>query len=867
MKVWIALFVALLFVAQPAAAKKEFREIAWSWCLWDCGNSGEYESPAALFEAMNAYIDQTFDQCVASTSECRGSCYKINRWNPAPAGGFAIFNGTSTFQTTRSNFSTSFTPSCGGNPSQTLVTDIGGASVAAYGRTHCPAGWSFTATSYTYVSIDGQQTPTAQTWCELEIPEPPPVPPKTLAPSQPVDGIQACPIRSKPLFGDPIDPVDGIHVQAELDYSSADGSLRIDRFYSSSGGGRWTWGDVGMSMTDFTGRTGAGAGGANAPFVAEVFQIPPGFYWGQPRPPAVAVQKSFPLLKTQPASANEVSITLKDGRRLVFQEMAPGMFSTSSISKESLSVSTLPDGTARWVLRTSAGEYVFDASGEVIQRVFPDGRVTNYLRQPGSVTVTSLPSTRSIVYSRDLLLPRYSSATLPDGLAISYDMDSMLRVKGVTYPDGTSKSYLHGEANYTGGYWPSWLTGLVDENGVRTATFKYTGSQALSTERSGGVDKYSVSYNGALSIVTAPNGGPSYYLNWERGPDGERRLVSQSQPAGAGCAASSSSRTFDANGNLASSNDFNGYRTCFASDAARNLQTTRVEGLASGASCTSVTAAGATLPAGSRKTTIEWHPDWPLKTRISEPGRLTSNVYNGQPDPFNGGAVATCAPAGALLPDGKPIAVLCKQVEQATSDANGAMGFSATLQPGLPSRQTTWTYNQWGQVLTEDGPRTDVNDITTYAYYDDTTADHMPGDLQSVTTAAGKVTTYTRYNRHGQLLESSDPNGAVTSNTYDLRQRLLSTTIGGQTTSYQYDPVGQLKKVTLPDQSWIGYDYDDAHRQVAVYDNRGNRVDYTLDNAGNRIGEQTKDPSGALKRQLSRSIDALGRVQQTTGRE
>ena len=35
--------------------------------------------------------------------------------------------------------------------------------------------------------------------------------------------------------------------------------------------------------------------------------------------------------------------------------------------------------------------------------------------------------------------------------------------------------------------------------------------------------------------------------------------------------------------------------------------------------------------------------------------------------------------------------------------------------------------------------------------------------------------------------------------------------------------------------------------------------------ADRRIAEQVKDPSGALARQLSRSIDALGRVQQTTG--
>jgi len=54
---------------------------------------------------------------------------------------------------------------------------------------------------------------------------------------------------------------------------------------------------------------------------------------------------------------------------------------------------------------------------------------------------------------------------------------------------------------------------------------------------------------------------------------------------------------------------------------------------------------------------------------------------------------------------------------------------------------------------------------------------------------------------------------------------------------------------------------------MTVYYNQGNRTEYVLDNAGNMTGESTKDHNGALKRQLSRSIDALGRVQQTTGRE
>ncbi|MEO8153475.1 MAG: hypothetical protein ABI605_10430 [Rhizobacter sp.] len=349
--------------------------------------------------------------------------------------------------------------------------------------------------------------------------------------------------------------------------------------------------------------------------------------------------------------------------------------------------------------------------------------------------------------------------------------------------------------------------------------------------------------------------------------NGKSHLVSQSQPAGAGCAASTSNQGFDANGNLAQRDDFNGTRTCYANDLSRNLEIARIEGLGTSADCSTVTPINAVLPAKSRKLSTQWHPDWRLAVQTAEPGKLTTSVYNGQPDPFAGNAIASCAPAGAVLPDGKPIAVLCKQVEQATTDTDGHLGFSALLQSGVPKRQTTYTYNPSGQVLTVKGPRTDVNDTTSYVYYADTTADHTLGDLQSVTNAVGLVTQYTQYNKHGQVLQSLDVNGALTVNTYDPRQRLLTTTLAGKTTTYAYDAAGQLKKVTLPDTSWVGYDYDDAHRQVAVYDNKNNRTTYTLDNAGNKIGEQTTDPAGNLKRQLGRVIDPLGRVQQATGRE
>jgi hypothetical protein len=61
--------------------------------------------------------------------------------------------------------------------------------------------------------------------------------------------------------------------------------------------------------------------------------------------------------------------------------------------------------------------------------------------------------------------------------------------------------------------------------------------------------------------------------------------------------------------------------------------------------------------------------------------------------------------------------------------------------------------------------------------------------------------------------------------------------------------------------------HHDAHRRKALFDNRGNRIEYTLDNAGTRTAGNVKDPGGALRRTLSRSVDALGRTQQTIGRE
>ena len=304
--------------------------------------------------------------------------------------------------------------------------------------------------------------------------------------------------------------------------------------------------------------------------------------------------------------------------------------------------------------------------------------------------------------------------------------------------------------------------------------------------------------------------------------------------------------SYDVNGNIATRTDFNGVVTGYTYDLARNLETRRVE--ASG-------------KPEARTTSTQWHAYWRLPTQIAEPKKLTTWVYNG-----DGGVY--CAPTNATVPSitggTQPIGVLCSKIEQATTDASGSQGFAAAV-TGTP-RTWTYTYNAFGQVLTVNGPRTDVSDITTTTYYDATDPDMgKRGNVATITNALGHVTQITAYDLNGNPLTIIDPNGVTTTLTYDLRQRLTSRSIGGEATTYTYDAVGQLLKVMLPDGSYTAYTYDSAHRLTEISDALGNRIVYTLDAMGNRTKEEVKDPAGQLARTRSRIFDALSRLAQDIG--
>ncbi|MGY2224947.1 RHS repeat-associated core domain-containing protein [Pseudomonas gingeri] len=173
----------------------------------------------------------------------------------------------------------------------------------------------------------------------------------------------------------------------------------------------------------------------------------------------------------------------------------------------------------------------------------------------------------------------------------------------------------------------------------------------------------------------------------------------------------------------------------------------------------------------------------------------------------------------------------------------------------LPVSATTlnYTYTALGQIATVDGPRTDVADITRFAY-------DAQGNLTTITNALGQISTRANFDTYGNPQTLTDPNGVVTILTYTPQGWLASSSIAGATTQYAYNAVGDLTQITAPDGSFLAYTYDDARRLVAVTNTLGETQSYVLDAMGNRTSAQVKDASGTLARQQQRTYDELGRL-------
>ena len=452
----------------------------------------------------------------------------------------------------------------------------------------------------------------------------------------------------------------------------------------------------------------------------------------------------------------------------------------------------------------------YDASGDLVS-IAPRGQAPVTVNRPNP---GDPPSSVSDAYGHTLTFTyaddssgiwRLSSITDPSGKTITYGYDGNSNLTSVTYPDTSKRQYSYESSNV------NLLETLTDEASNAYASWTYNGAFVASSQLAGGVDAYTFTYatnaNGTITSATVKD------------PLGESRTYAQQFILGVTRTTSSSavcpgcgedaSRVLDADGNITSRTDFNGNQTTYVYNTTNNLETSRTEAYGT---------------AQARTITTAWDANWREPDLITEPNRTTGFTYDSMGN------------------------VLTKTITDTTVTPNA-------------TRVWTYTYDTYGRILTAKGPRTDVNSTTMIAYYTCTTGTQC-GEIQTITDALSHVTTFNTYNAHGQPLTITDPNGVVTTLTYDTRLRLLSRQIGTETTSYAYYPTGLLETITLPDSSTITYTYDTAHRLTKIADGAGNYISYSLDNMGNRTAESSYDPSGTLHRTHTRVFNTLNELYQ-----
>ncbi|MCE9640145.1 MAG: RHS repeat protein, partial [Betaproteobacteria bacterium] len=308
--------------------------------------------------------------------------------------------------------------------------------------------------------------------------------------------------------------------------------------------------------------------------------------------------------------------------------------------------------TTGWRLIAAAGDEIetYDVAGKLVSLTDRQGRTVT-LAYDGSNRLATITD----AYGHALTLAydaqnRVTTLTQPDGGIVHFNYDTANNLAGITWPDTRTRSYHYENTSF-----PNNLTGITDENGTRYATYGYDSQgRAILTEHAGGAQRATLAFGGTSTTVTDVLGtARTHTLTTVLGVV---RGGGQSQPGGSGCGPSSSAQSYDANGNVSSRTDFNGNVTTYSYDLTRNLETSRVE------------ASGSTV---ARAISTQWHPVWRLPVKVAEPLKLTTSVYNG--DSYSGTTV-TCAPAGATVPSPsgvgtQPIGVLCRSIEQATTDA------------------------------------------------------------------------------------------------------------------------------------------------------------------------------------------------------
>lgn len=482
----------------------------------------------------------------------------------------------------------------------------------------------------------------------------------------------------------------------------------------------------------------------------------------------------------------------------------------------------------------------YNSTGRLISTVSAQGEQISYSYGENSITTTDEFGQSITLTTED---HKVISAVTPIG-NFAYSYDEFDRLTTVTQPDNSTIQYRYDEAGFSVvQYYSSTehtcsgddyltdvdckalvknlglLTGKIDEKGQRVASWHYDEQQrAYKSEHGTGIDTTEIHFVSEQGERAEDNAGNPNTLQQVRdsiSPLGLKTRTTFRAPHGQ---RAEKIETFDAEDNLVStehySYDNNGYESEYV-DIDGNITRYVHDSL------------------GRETSRIEYAD--------TENARTITTSYQGNTN--------------------KPIVITSPETRVNMSYVNHNTGLLVATQTitDLSTnelRLTSYSYDSKGQLTSVDGPLTDVNDITTYEY-------NAQGLRTKTTNALGHSTEVTSFNAYGKPLSVTDENGILTAYSYDLMGRVTQVARAGTIQQFEYDVNGDLLKSTPANGAHISYEYDSARRLIATEDLLGNRIEYTLDAAGNQLAIQVKDESGALTLAQQQIFDEFSRLTTT----
>ena len=500
---------------------------------------------------------------------------------------------------------------------------------------------------------------------------------------------------------------------------------------------------------------------------------------------------------------------------------------TQALASNALKLFKNPNGTELLFFKNKEGLWenstkspiVFEETNEGCKLSLPNDTVETYNAEGYLVNINQAGQNLTLSYNDKQLTTLTNS--FDQSIELVYDMNTSLlqevksyddtkvlytyneknQLTTVTYADNSTKSYSYDDAGR--------LAAIKDTSGTSIKTYTYNDEgKVTNTASTNGANAQTLSYSKENTSIIQ-NGTESIYSFLIQHSLAKTKSISDDE--------GTATYTYDANGYPLTSTNKLGVITQSTYDE-RGLLVSQVN------------------KAGTSSEEIilkSYHKTLHKPTKVVKAGVATFYTYND-----NG--QLTKKVQGSVNPSYKIVS------------AKKMFGYSAkSLKSAgdIQTKESSYEYNDQGLPSGSTQP----NGASISSKYD------AEGNPTQNTNALGFTAKTTKFDKAGRALESIDINGKVSTSTYDTMGRVLTSTVDGQTTTYEYDGNGRATKTIYPDGLETYSKYDSSGNTQESGDNQGTKTLNTYDSNNNLIASKTyKD--GTLTNKSQTEYDNKNRV-------